>query len=396
MAVQLLKEHSVTNGRATNRILHLAVVGLLALWLSNGDAYAQALPYAKFARRIASALKVWSGERVLLRFDPKTLPALLPEVRKALEAEGAKVDTLAYGPAPDLDARLASTDVYIWLPAGPTAQTPPDQAATLAKWLDRGAGREIHFHWGDGTRDPDGLSATHTPAFDKVYADALEIDYGALAAAIDRAGLMLRSGVTRVTTPAGTDLRFRVADRPFNKQDGDASKGRMTAAKVRVDREIELPAGVLRVAPLEVSVNGVIVIPAARFGAVRATNIRLVVDNGVVTSATAQEGAAALRDFLKSEPGASHFREFALGFNPKLVAPPGVPAIAYYGYGAGCVRLSLGDNEELGGEVRGGGVRWLFFPDATVMVGERTLVDGGKLSFDFRFQIADCRLKARD
>lgn len=370
----------MTNGPATSR-MHLAVGGLLALWLSSGGAHAQVLPYPNIARRIASALKVWSGERVLLRYDPKTLPALLPEVRKALEADGAKVDTLAYGPAPDLDARLASTDVYIWLPAGPAAQTPPDQAAILARWLDRGAGRQVHFHWGDGTRDPDGLPTTHTPAFHKMYADALEIDYGALGAAIDRAGLVLRSGETRVTTPAGTDLRFRVADRPFNKQDGDASKGRMTGAKVRVDREIELPAGVLRVAPLEISVNGVIVIPAARFGAVRATNIRLAVENGVVTSATAQEGADALRDFLKSQPGASHFREFALGFNPKLMTPPGEPAIPYYGYGAGCVRLSLGENEELGGEVRGGGVRWLFFPDATVMVGERTLVDRGALRF---------------
>ena len=190
---------------------------------------------------------------------------------------------------------------------------------------------------------------------------------------------MLRSGEVRVTTAAGTDVRFRVADRPLNKQDGDASKGRMTTARIRVDREIELPAGVLRVAPLEISASGVIVVPAARFGAVSATNVRLVIENGVVTGAAAQQGADAVEKFLKSEPGASHFREFALGFNPRLITPPGEKVIPYYGYGAGCVRLSLGDNEELGGEVRGGGVRWLFFPDATVTIGERTLVDGGKL-----------------
>jgi L-aminopeptidase/D-esterase-like protein len=42
--------------------------------------------------------------------------------------------------------------------------------------------------------------------------------------------------------------------------------------------------------------------------------------------------------------------------------------------------MSLGDNTELGGEVRGGGVRWLFFPDATVVAGDVTLVESGRLS----------------
>jgi hypothetical protein len=41
--------------------------------------------------------------------------------------------------------------------------------------------------------------------------------------------------------------------------------------------------------------------------------------------------------------------------------------------------MSLGDNSELGGSVRGGGIRWLFFPDATVVAGRRSLVDRGRL-----------------
>ena len=41
--------------------------------------------------------------------------------------------------------------------------------------------------------------------------------------------------------------------------------------------------------------------------------------------------------------------------------------------------MSFGDNSELGGSVRGGGVRWLFFPDATVLVGGEPLVDRGRL-----------------
>ena len=53
--------------------------------------------------------------------------------------------------------------------------------------------------------------------------------------------------------------------------------------------------------------------------------------------------------------------------------------IPYYGYGAGVVRLSLGDNSELGGEVRGPYVRWNFFIEATVTVAGEVWVEGGTL-----------------
>ena len=135
----------------------------------------------------------------------------------------------------------------------------------------------------------------------------------------------------------------------------------------------------MRVAPIEESVNGVIVLPSARFGDERPTGVRLTIRDGAVTESSAATGADAVRAFLASEPGADRFREFALGFNPKLVVPAGERALPYYGYGAGVVRMSLGDNSELGGRVRGGGVRWLFFPDATVVAGDATLVENGRL-----------------
>lgn len=337
------------------------------------------IPYPKLATRIVSALKVSPGERVLLRYDPQTLGPLEAEVRKQLETAGARVETVHYGPASDLAQKLAQTDVYIWLPAGDNAATPPDQRALLAKWLDEGRGRQIHFHWGGGTRDADGLPVAHVAAYDPVYVDALDIDYKALSQRQDTAIAALRSGEVRVTTPAGTDLRFRVGDRPFNKQDGDASRERMKSARVRVDREVELPAGVLRVAPIEESVNGVLVIPTARFGTTTVKKARLEIANGRVVKATAESGLEALQTFLDSAPGASRFRELGLGFNQKLVVPPGQTALPYYGYGDAVVRLSLGDNEEVGGAVRGGGVRWLFFPDTTVVVGDVTLVKNGRL-----------------
>jgi len=99
------------------------------------------------------------------------------------------------------------------------------------------------------------------------------------------------------------------------------------------------------------------------------TDIRATTGRDTVERELAQGGAAA-----------KSFREFALGLNPLLAVPTeGRRWIPYYGYGAGVIRLSLGDNSELGGAVRGGYVRWNFFTDATVMVGRDTWVRGGRL-----------------
>jgi len=76
---------------------------------------------------------------------------------------------------------------------------------------------------------------------------------------------------------------------------------------------------------------------------------------------------------------ARRFREFGIGFNPKLKPLPGSEILPYFAYGAGIVRMSVGDNEELGGDVRGGYRRWFFFPDATVEVDGETLVRDGEL-----------------
>ena len=354
--------------------LGAGMAALIALQLAG-----QPLPYDAMAARIVDALQVTKGERVLLRVDPNNMPALAPLVQKALQSRGAVVEILPYGPAPDFEARLARTDVYVWLPAPATA-TPADQALMLQRWIDNGEGRELHFHWIDGTRDVDGLPAKHTPAYDRVYVDALDVDYQQLATRMDQAITRLRAGEVRVTTPSGTDIRFRVGDRPFNKQDGDASKAHARTGRIRIDRHTELPAGILRVAPLEETVTGVLVLPSARFGNEQAVDVRLEFQKGVVTNARARSGNDALQAFLKSDQAASRFREFCLGFNPRLVVPPGETALPYYGYGSGVVRMSLGDNTELGGSVRGGVVRWLFFPDATVRVGSDVIVRDGKLS----------------
>jgi hypothetical protein len=355
--------------------------------------------YQSMAQRIVDSLQLQPGERVLLRHDPGYFGEIIAPLRRLVREKGAiDLGALEYveiaagspslaparpqPPGQSFEQLLSGVDVYVWLPLRTELRTtPPAEAQALARWLDQGGRhRQVHFHWSQGSTLADGLAGEHSAALDRVYEQALDVDYKAIAAQQDRAIVLLRSGTVRVRTPAGTDLRFRIGARPFNKQEGDASPERMQEARVRVDREIELPCGVLRAAPLEETVRGRLVIPKARLQGKVARNIQFAIEDGRITQVAAGENLEAVEAELQAGgEAARRFREFGLGFNPKLQALEGSEVLPYFGYGAGVVRLSLGDNEEIGGAVRGGYRRWFFFPDATVEVDGETLVRGGKL-----------------
>jgi hypothetical protein len=367
--------------RLMSRLLSLAF-GVAIIAHVTGTA-AQKLPYEAMAKRAVAAISPASGERVLLRVDPGTMPGFEPVLRSAFEGAGARVQTVRGRDVADFEKRLADTDVYVWMPGG-SAITSPEQSAALRRWVDQGGPRrELHFHWAEGTLTLEQMPAPQTPEMDRVYAEALEIDYAALDRAQDAAIALLQSGAIRVTTPAGTRVSFRTGPRPFNKQNGDGSRRRVARARMRIDRHIELPAGIIRVAPLETSVTGVVVLPSMRVGAgAPASNVRLQFAAGKVVKVDAGDRTGEVERALQSQPALAHFRELGIGMNPKLALAPGATVVPYYAYGAGMVRLSLGDNEELGGAVRGQGVMWNFFKDATVTIGPRVLVKNGTLMID--------------
>ena len=166
----------------------------------------------------------------------------------------------------------------------------------------------------------------------------------------------------------------------MTKQSGDASAATVMLARNLIDREMELPSGAIRVAPIETSVNGKIAFPDALWDSTMVTGLVLTFEKGKVVNMEATDGLKVVEQVMEEAGEAARsFREFALGMNPKLAIPAENPWIPYYGYGAGVVRLSLGDNTELGGNVTGGFVRWNFFTDATVRVGEDVWVEDGKL-----------------
>lgn len=344
------------------------------------------------------------GEKVLLVAHPGEFEELRPLLRRRVMAAGAvdlgcwevlpwernpgnpgNVAALRAGNEKSREAlrsRLRDVDVAVMMPGAMPSH--PEYGA-MQDVLNEGRGRTIHFHWHGGGA-PSAVPVPGHPLPPKPEVDAfyqralLQTDYAALAAVQSRFEAALRKGEVRVTSPAGTDLRFRIGERPVTRQDGDASAARAAKARNLIDREVELPAGVIRVAPLEESVEGTIAFPPGLWNEKKVEGLKLHFSRGQVTRIEATTGSEAVEaELQEAGKGARSFREMALGFNPELAIPEGHPWIPYYGYGAGVVRLSLGNNTELGGKVGGDYVRWNFFTDTTVTVDGQVWVRDGKL-----------------
>ena len=115
-----------------------------------------------------------------------------------------------------------------------------------------------------------------------------------------------------------------------------------------------------------------------RSGLVRAT-----FKDGKVTALESLGGPKEQVEAWKKATGAKDRPgEFVISTNPALAAVLPSGYMPYYGYGAGVVRLAIGDNWESGGPNRSSnGELLLFLPGATLTAGTKTLITAGALAF---------------
>ncbi len=369
------------------------------------------MQWQALAARIVQQLQLEPGERVISIAQPGMFEEIVPfiryEVMKAGGVDMGVIDVLddpypaewsaetlgkgLFASTTEYGKMLKDVDAAIMLP-GANPVHPAYAALQRLLMNERGPRRTIHFHWTDpysSSGNEFGLTGiTLVPGFppppmqviDRVYQRAiLETDLAALAQHQAAFAAAMRKALVRITSPAGTDLRFRVGDRDIIEQNGDASAKRMRANAPFLVREVEIPGGVVRVAPLEESVDGVVVYPFSAWNGQSVVDARITYKAGSIVRTDARSGAEHVRAELeRAPPEARRFREFGLGFNP-LLAPAETPGwLAYYGYGAGVVRLGIGNNLELGGTVRGRYFRWRdLLTDATVSLdGDVWLKDG--------------------
>ena len=355
------------------------------------------IDFQAVADALLRQLDLQPGERVLLVGVPGRFDGLIGPLRDGIMRAGAEdlgafaadgasqpswetdfVEELHEAREEQLESILQDVDAALMLPGTNVGHR---VYAAMQNVLKGGRGRTVHFHW-LGAYDINGAERNVDAMIDGFYQRILATtDYTALAATQLAFEEAMRGSTVHVTTPAGSDISFQIGDRPVTKQDGNASAARAALGRNLIDREVELPAGAIRVAPIEGSVNGRVVFPPSVWGEEATEGLTLEFVQGVMTSLSATTGADGARaEIEEAGPAGRAFREFALGFNPLLAIPTeGERWIPYYGYGAGVVRLSLGDNTELGGNVGGGYVRWNFFVDATVEVGGVVWVDGVRL-----------------
>jgi len=353
--------------------------------------------YEAIANKIAERMDLQAGERVMMVGKPGHFEQLIPLIRvnialaKAQELGVFSVTTETPESwstefsknskgmnRQELVNYFQDIDVGIMLPGAVPSDLP---YAAMQDVLEQGKGRTVHFHWA-GAYELDQQDRTVDDVVNACYQKALlETDYTKLKIVQQQFEAAMRGKTIHVTTPLGTDIQFEIGDRPVTRQDGDASAKRAGSAQNLIDREIELPPGAIRVAPIEASVVGKIVFPPSDWAGTMVEGLILNFEAGKISDWKADKGSEAVEAVFEQRGDvARSFREFALGMNPLLaIQQDDTPWIPYYAYGAGLVRLSLGDNTELGGNVSGGFVRWNFFTDATVKVGEDIWVQDGKL-----------------
>jgi hypothetical protein len=347
------------------------------------------------ADKIIERLQPQQGEKVFMIGKPNEFDSLIVFLKDKFAKSGAiyagtiNVDTVQW-PAEwntafvqaakgksreELGQVLDTLDIGIMLP-GPT---PAD--APYAAWQDimrKGKGRAIHFHWA-GANDINGRSIAMDDSIGKVYERViLETDYAGLSKIQQEFENELRKDVITVTAP-GTKLTFSVGDRPVTKQDGDGSKERSDKARNLIDREVELPAGAIRVSPVEETVNGTLHVTDGKWADEDVKGLVLTFRKGKITDIQATQGAEAVKKVLEPYHDKFLLRELGVGFNPLLAVSDSNQRILHYGYGSGIVRLSLGNSAELGGAVDVDFVSIWLFPNASVVVGKDVWIRDGKM-----------------
>jgi leucyl aminopeptidase (aminopeptidase T) len=340
---------------------------------------------------VKRSLKLAPGERVVLYWDQASDRGAAAPLRAAIVAAGGVVVDLSAPTDADLAAiaRLPAesrtrqqasrdstwarvfrdADAAIWLPTA----LPGLPGRPFEHLVDRSRVRSIHFHW---FLPPD---AADVATVEELYAKAIAVDPALLLTRIQGIETALKGATVRISAPNGTNLTLRVpATAWVHRNTGDASRAKVASARSVRDREEELPASVFRTTDLAAA-EGTFV-GYASFDT-RSPIVQATFTGGRVTKLGSKRGAEALVTSWEKATGDKALPgELVIGTNPELPAVLPSGFMPYYGYGAGVVRVAIGDNWESGGRNRSSnGEILMFLLDATVEANGKVVVKDGKL-----------------
>ncbi len=395
---------------------HSPLLGLLALALGFGlavvssPATAQEAQHAALAKRIVTtSLAIQPGDVVVVSGGKHTI-GLMEALAAEVTMAGGQVtmflntDRVIRAGVAEADAKyldieptyfvnwLEDMDVWIGLPGiedekAVFADVPEDRLARAGK-----ASRVIYDALNEsGLRGafiayPSKQEAAEYgldfATFEQSHWKSLNADYQKIAAHGAALQRMLEGAKeVRVTSPAGTDLRFSMGDRPVFVNDGIVTAEDAKQAMF-ITRWATLPGGSVFAAPLETSANGRVVVPKDRCRFQPMTGATYEFTDGKVTTFDAAAGGECYRETMAPYTGPKDmFGYFQIGLNPgRTVIEEGAdyrPDDA-----AGIVWLGIGDNSLFGGANAVDGQGSFYFPvtKATVAIDGKVVVRDGELT----------------
>jgi len=311
-------------------------------------------------------------------------------LRSIIEAPVESLDVLPK----QIAAALEKTDVYIYT-LGPSRPVPWDKMPKerrklvtrwflednnfVKAWKKIAKARRIRMLGIEAT-----LATPETArvlgldyrTWSRVMFSSCMVDYHAIAERARRlAEIISGEGPVHITTPQGTDFRFRLDRRPV-----DTGYGLADNEMVRKGGMVFVPAGGVEVSADEKSGKGVVVFDAPILSLVkegRIERLTLRVKNGRISQHSAASNSAAFGRWLKKGSGdVDRFGFFGFGLNPRL----------RHGFTQddkvlGGVTIGFGDNSDKAGKNRAGGQGfWASMTGATMTIDGRVLMRAGRLS----------------
>jgi hypothetical protein len=363
----------------------------------NGAADQESSPdWPKLAKQIVRTdLRLEPGERVILQYLPGKNPLLIEALRDEITLADGIISAELVWPSPAMGKYLdelspaqklqrvaaedvvyrelfAHSDVYLWLDESGFEDLVPRRFEHL---IADSHVRAIHSHW---VEPPD--AKDHDRVW-RMYERAIELDPRDIDARLTPLEMRLRGAHLRLTSADGANLTFDISqDAWFHHNTGEASRAKVATARSVRDREEELPAGVLRTTAVS-GANGKLV--ATVFSASKTDAVEVTFRQGVIVNVEPRggNGNEFAKWFRETKGDRDRVSELVIGTNPLLpILPSGF--MPYYGYGAGIIRIAVGENWESGGPLRTSDHQewWLYVTNGTLTADKTTVIKNGVMN----------------
>ena len=362
------------------------------------------------AKRVVRSASIKPGDVVVINGAKQMIPlmeAIAIEVqmnggKPNIFLESDKVSRSFYKDVPDkyleIEPRyfgewMKHMDVFIGLPTmddrkAVTSDIPTERRVKAAQASEFFIGminslpvREVDIDF--PTQSSADIAGMDLASYQKLMFAGINADYDAISLKGTKLQSILRSAKQiRVTTPAGTDITFSMAQgRGVFLDDGIVTPQEAKAATF-TERYVLLPGGSVYFAPLETSANGKVVVPRASCRFSKPDKLSFDVNQGKRLNVNAGANSACYQTTWKAFTGQHDtFGAIWIGLNPELRVVENDKANFRHTNIAGLISIGFGDNRQYGGSLSSVGGAGFELTNATMTADGKTIIKDGKLVF---------------